>query len=396
MLRVVWGMASSGVVPESRQRQAGRGREDDVQDAHAGKDVRTTSIPRQSGGGPRLPLALPAVTPGPSRPFLRRLAPARRCGRQSAEGEMLWDDSLNGLHGGDWLSLGEDRAWIVAEARTYRVSPAEMQRWRANGLWINLTLRGTGTVTDPEGRTHPLQPGSLVRRMPGELSGARYDAGYAEIFWGCDPATCAHLARAGLVWPERVMAIALDLGLIAEFQQLCRRIAAPLNEHEARMRLFDLLGFTRGIYDRARRGHVRGSWDGTIAEAKAVIDHDLACRTSLAALAQRLDCSYPSLRAEFRRAVGMSLGAYRGQRRMEAARRMLLHHTVGQVARALGYADAALFTRQFRRRLGVTPSEFRLRRSRDGALTPRSRRPRSAARRAAPGCGRGRASPGSG
>ncbi|MEU7458336.1 helix-turn-helix domain-containing protein [Streptosporangium roseum] len=61
--------------------------------------------------------------------------------------------------------------------------------------------------------------------------------------------------------------------------------------------------------------------------------------------------------------------AFAVQARLERARFLLEETTlrVGEVARALGYTDVVLFTRQFSRYAGVSPSGYR-RDRRDGRL----------------------------
>ena len=63
----------------------------------------------------------------------------------------------------------------------------------------------------------------------------------------------------------------------------------------------------------------------------------------------------------FREAVGMAPGQYLRQLRMERARQLLDDTTcpVAAVMRSVGYRDASHFSRDFRRRFGVGPREYR-------------------------------------
>ncbi len=63
------------------------------------------------------------------------------------------------------------------------------------------------------------------------------------------------------------------------------------------------------------------------------------------------------------RADGVSYARVLADARFEAARQMLRDSDVriGEVARTLGYSDAAHFTRAFQRWTGVTPRDFRRR-----------------------------------
>lgn len=62
----------------------------------------------------------------------------------------------------------------------------------------------------------------------------------------------------------------------------------------------------------------------------------------------------------FKKATGLSPLAFRNQRRIEEARRMLRgQQTITQIALALGYADHAHMTRHFQRIVGTSPSRYR-------------------------------------
>jgi len=57
----------------------------------------------------------------------------------------------------------------------------------------------------------------------------------------------------------------------------------------------------------------------------------------------------------------MSLREYTVKARLDRTRHLLTETsmTVGQIARALGYTDPFLLSRQFTRRFGVAPSRYR-------------------------------------
>jgi AraC-like DNA-binding protein len=252
---------------------------------------------------------------------------------------------------------------MSAAVRFHRFSPPGLQDCRSEALLVNLVLRGRGRHRDGLGHVHELAPGTLVQRHPGSRSSVWYDpdSGYAELLWGINAETGSHLIAAGFIRPEPVLTIALDQSVIAEFRALCQRMDMPESEHDSRSMLVDFVDFQRGIYDRARIRHVRGGWDATIRKAQALIDHDLEGRVTLDRIATQLEVSYAGLRAEFKRATGMSPGAYRMRKRMETAQRLLLNQPVSQVAKAMGYGDAAVFSKQFKKRFGLSPHRFQLR-----------------------------------
>ncbi|WP_417268839.1 helix-turn-helix domain-containing protein [Celeribacter sp.] len=72
-------------------------------------------------------------------------------------------------------------------------------------------------------------------------------------------------------------------------------------------------------------------------------------------------------RRAFRDRIGMTPQKYREQKRMEyAIRRLDMGLTVKQVAEELGYSDPYFFSRQFKRHIGASPSQYRARPSKWG------------------------------
>jgi AraC-like DNA-binding protein len=93
---------------------------------------------------------------------------------------------------------------------------------------------------------------------------------------------------------------------------------------------------------------------------------------TLASAAAELDRSVPHLVRSFTREFGLSPHAYLTGRRVDMARRLLLHGTApADVATAVGFYDQAHLTRHFKRHTSATPSSYARSRSRglcgDGA-----------------------------
>ena len=68
------------------------------------------------------------------------------------------------------------------------------------------------------------------------------------------------------------------------------------------------------------------------------------------------------LHRAFRAAFGCAPGAYLTDYRLDRASQLLRHSTlsVGAVAASVGFSDPFYFSRLFRRRMGLSPSDYRL------------------------------------
>lgn len=107
----------------------------------------------------------------------------------------------------------------------------------------------------------------------------------------------------------------------------------------------------------ARRQPLEDPW----AQAADRLAADLAGRVDLAELADQVGTSYDGFRRGFRRRFGAAPLAYRNARRLESAAALLrltdlpLHG----IAERLGFTDEFYLSRQFRRRYGMPPRDYR-------------------------------------
>ena len=83
--------------------------------------------------------------------------------------------------------------------------------------------------------------------------------------------------------------------------------------------------------------------------------------TPVSALAKQLHCSESTLRKQFKSETRMTIGAYREQQIMIRARQLLALNqlSVGEIANTLGFHDQLYFSKYFKQRQGMTPSEYK-------------------------------------
>lgn len=99
--------------------------------------------------------------------------------------------------------------------------------------------------------------------------------------------------------------------------------------------------------------------DPVVRRARERLAEDLAEPLTITDLADESGVSRYALIRRFARDVGLTPHAWRMQRRVEAARRLLAQGTLpAEVAAMLGFADQAHLTRLFRRHYGMTPGRY--------------------------------------
>lgn len=232
-------------------------------------------------------------------------------------------------------------------------------------LWLVLGGRGRVRLGADE---HPLRPGTLLTYRPGDDVFATQDPRVRLTVVYChvafvDPAG-GWPADVGDEWlPPRVLQLGDRHGpLGAQLQRIVElsRDRHPLSTLEIRARLLSAFAeiFRQDAY---LRGHAVAGLDPRV---RAVVDHVLADpgrRLSLTDAAALAGLSPHRFSRLFTSEQGVSLREFVVQTRLARARSLLSETTmtVGEIARALGYADVALFSRQFRRRYGSPPTRAR-------------------------------------
>ncbi|MCB2078778.1 MAG: helix-turn-helix transcriptional regulator [Novosphingobium sp.] len=173
-----------------------------------------------------------------------------------------------------------------------------------------------------------------------------------------------------LSWTDQQLATTLDI-TSARIRALLFRMAEEVRHPGlASERLLGFLGselaieigrFCIEVAERPVTGGLAG-WRLRLIDER--LEESLQAPT-LAELARLCALSTRQLTRGFRTSRGCSIGDYIEQRRMEAAKRMLMAgDSVKTIAFAMGFASPSSFTFAFRRAVGTSPSMFRQRQGR--------------------------------
>lgn len=96
-----------------------------------------------------------------------------------------------------------------------------------------------------------------------------------------------------------------------------------------------------------------------VRRVKEQIEQHITERLSRDELAESVFLSPDYLTRIFRRETGSSLMGYIAERKVEYAKKLLTDHTVSEAAQILGYDNFGYFSEIFKRKTGMTPSEYR-------------------------------------
>jgi AraC-like DNA-binding protein len=125
---------------------------------------------------------------------------------------------------------------------------------------------------------------------------------------------------------------------------------------------------TEMLFAEAPAGAQEAPW---IEVAERLLESNLEEDTDLETVASRVGMSYETFRKRFQEATGISPGRFRMNRRLEAARDLLMQTqmTGKQVAASVGFSDEFYFYRRFKLFAGVSPSGLRRARRSGGSAT---------------------------
>lgn len=222
------------------------------------------------------------------------------------------------------------------------------------------TVIGGAEQLEVAGTTHLVGTGDVLRLHPGEPHANRSVGSevlrYLVLY--LSPESIApYLGGATLAFPG---AVSGDRRLAATVASVHATLNAATAEKLAQESAMMTLVRALADSDARERPSLAGGERVVVARVQAWIEAHLAENFGLAELAAVAGLSVFRLAHLFKQSTGLSPIAYRNQRRIAAARRLLLAgQPIADIALQLGFADQSHLTRQFQRIVGVSPQRYR-------------------------------------
>jgi len=241
---------------------------------------------------------------------------------------------------------------------------ATRQRSVASSQFFGLIylLRGGGKVSHNDGRPRRVEAGDVVQVPASSTIVVTPDlpSTWQEAFVTIDALLIGRVALInGIDLEKPVLRVGLDLFLVSQFRQITSELAnaTPLSLQGTLIHAIELV---LAIHQMDRASTAEEGEEALIAKACRMLESGIEKRLDMEDVAKELGVGYHHFRRIFRKQLGVSPGQYRIYCRLRRARLMLQHEhkTVSEVASALGYADPFVFSKQFKKVVGQTPSEF--------------------------------------
>ncbi|MBV7416710.1 arabinose operon transcriptional regulator AraC [Aeromonas encheleia] len=234
------------------------------------------------------------------------------------------------------------------------------------GFIVNLTIKGKGQIFQGD-QAFTVEPGDLLLFPPASVHyyGRAPDAQewYHRWVYFRPRAYWADWLK----WPrvlERVGRLSLgDNQLIQEFDDLFIDIEEtykqirPMSEQLAMNLLERLLIRCYELSSQTEYATV----DHRVHEACQILSESLSAEISIDALAEQVFLSPSRLAHLFRDQIGVSIVRWREDQRIMRAKLLLQTTplTVAVIGQQVGYDDQLYFSRVFKKRVGVSPTEYR-------------------------------------
>jgi AraC family transcriptional regulator of arabinose operon len=220
-------------------------------------------------------------------------------------------------------------------------------------------MRGRGWYDDQHGQRFELTAGDCFVRVPGVLHSTRLDprSRWLEGFIDLGPELWAALAGMQVL---RATPPVWSWGLSSERIERFTRLRSDLlhaRERQLPALCLRVLALALDAHPLPESPQAADAID----RACNALTEQATTRLDLRSWCLRESLDYEQFRKDFLRRMGVSPGQYRLRRRMDRACELLQssQRAVGEIAADLGYRSPYEFSAQFRARMGMPPSRYR-------------------------------------
>ena len=247
-------------------------------------------------------------------------------------------------------------AWFDSNISRKNLSQSPPRTVREYEIELYRTNQGTCFV---DGRAVSIQRGTLLCAKPGMVRYSLYPIRSSYLRIAPTSSLSAVLERLPLV-----SQICRESELEA-LEQLHRRIHLALEEtgdtEQTLLMNALLLQFLHRLFLLGKTHPQNGSPGETVTKVKRYLDEHCSEDCSLNRLAEEIHLSPGHLHAVFTREIGMTPYDYLMEKRLEKAKAMISggEASLTQIALECGFCSQSHFTLVFRKKTGLTPSQYR-------------------------------------
>lgn len=160
--------------------------------------------------------------------------------------------------------------------------------------------------------------------------------------------------------PEFSKIVMQGAELVQPFQSLYKAILSSPHNMEIESCLYDFVGLVMSKYEASGYSHNPIPQDHSrMTKAAEILASSLYSKLSLGQVAGQMGLSQYHFLRTFKQSYGLSPHAFRTQKRIEAAKNLILEGLpLSQVAYETGFSDQSHLTHRFKDYTGVTPMHY--------------------------------------
>ena len=226
-------------------------------------------------------------------------------------------------------------------------------------------VEGRGTLRTAHGGEHGLKAGDMFLIFPEEWHSYRPDpeTGWKEYWIGFEGVNIDHRVEEGFFQIESPLYnIGYNASAVTLYQDAIR--AATEQQSYFQQLLAGIVNHLLGLMimtSRNRSLSREGSTARLVENARAYMRDHLEEKIEMPQVARHLNVSYSSFRRMFKSYTGIAPGQYLINLRIHRAKELLrgTDISIKEISYMLQFESPEYFATQFRRRTGMTPSDFR-------------------------------------
>jgi AraC-like DNA-binding protein len=194
-----------------------------------------------------------------------------------------------------------------------------------------------------------------------------HSVGWEEYWIGVKGTTMKTLLASGLLLPTQpIVSVGYSESLLTLFGQVQQRVQSSRPGDGQILAGLAMQIFGTVYATSCQQAHrAPTNVEGLIAKSRFLLQERLDRTVRLEAIADELPLGYALFRREFKRIVGESPGQYLLRLRIEKAGQLLQSTAldVGEIAYHFGFSSLQHFSKIFRQKTGLSPTEYRSRRT---------------------------------
>ncbi len=224
-----------------------------------------------------------------------------------------------------------------------------------------LVLSGTGYYQDATHDKIPIEAGSFVQRLPNKKHNTIVTSDdWKEIYVCVGQNVFNSLKEIGVVSDKPILSTGLDYELIEDISQFIDDME-NINTFELAALVPKAISIiSRATFLDKQNAHASEDLDMLTLSCQYMQNH-ICERITVEEVADEMEVGYEKFRKLFANHYGISPGHYMIRQRIHHAQKLLSDpkNSIQSVAMVLGYADAYVFSKQFKSVIGVSPTEFK-------------------------------------